>query len=60
MIELAWLWVRHQPDSALSGWFPARVVLAVEYGGPSHLELRQPQVRDGLGLTRQISGETDV
>jgi transposase len=25
MIELAWLWVRHQPDSALSGWFRARV-----------------------------------
>ena len=25
MIELAWLWVRHQPDSALSGWFRGRV-----------------------------------
>jgi transposase len=25
MIELAWLWVRHQPDSALSRWFCARV-----------------------------------
>lgn len=25
MIELAWLWVRHQPDSALSAWFRARV-----------------------------------
>lgn len=25
MIELAWLWVRHQPDSVLSGWFRARV-----------------------------------
>jgi len=25
MIELAWLWVRHQPDSALSGWFRSRV-----------------------------------
>jgi len=25
MIELAWLWVRHQPGSALSGWFRARV-----------------------------------
>lgn len=25
MIELAWLWVRHQPDSALSQWFRARV-----------------------------------
>jgi transposase len=25
MIELAWLWLRHQPDSALSGWFRARV-----------------------------------
>jgi transposase len=25
MIELAWLWVRHQPNSALSAWFRARV-----------------------------------
>jgi transposase len=25
MIELAWLWLRHQPDSALSSWFRARV-----------------------------------
>ena len=25
MIELAWLWVRHQPASALSHWFRARV-----------------------------------
>jgi transposase len=25
MIELAWLWVRHQPGSALSRWFAARV-----------------------------------
>src|SRR5260370_1195720 len=25
MIEVAWLWVRHQPDSALSRWFRARV-----------------------------------
>lgn len=25
MIELAWLWVRHQPDSALSRWFRDRV-----------------------------------
>ena len=25
MIELAWLWVRHQPGSALSCWFRARV-----------------------------------
>jgi transposase len=25
MIELAWLWVRHQPDSALSRWFGTRV-----------------------------------
>src|ERR1700738_2904877 len=24
-IELAWLWVRHQPDSDLSGWFRRRV-----------------------------------
>jgi transposase len=25
MIELAWLWQRHQPDSALSRWFHTRV-----------------------------------
>jgi transposase len=25
MIELAWLWVRHQPDSALTRWFKKRV-----------------------------------
>jgi transposase len=25
MIELAWLWVRHQPESALSRWFRKRV-----------------------------------
>ena len=25
MIELAWFWLRHQPDLALSRWFQARV-----------------------------------
>jgi transposase len=25
MVELAWLWVRHQPDSALTRWFHERV-----------------------------------
>jgi transposase len=25
MIQLAWLWLRHQPDTALSHWFNARV-----------------------------------
>jgi transposase len=25
MVELAWLWVRYQPDGALSRWFAARV-----------------------------------
>ena len=25
MVELAWLWVRFQPESALSRWFTARV-----------------------------------
>jgi transposase len=27
-IELAWLWVRHQPDSALTQWFRRRIVNA--------------------------------
>lgn len=27
-IELAWLWVRHQPDSALSQWFRTRILNA--------------------------------
>lgn len=27
-IELAWLWLRHQPDSALSKWFRTRVATA--------------------------------
>ena len=25
MIELAWMWLRHQPDSALAHWFRDRV-----------------------------------
>ena len=25
LVELAWLWVRHQPDSTLSRWFRERV-----------------------------------
>ena len=25
MVELAWVWLRHQPDSALSCWFRERV-----------------------------------
>jgi transposase len=25
MVELAWMWVRYQPASALSGWFRQRV-----------------------------------
>ena len=25
LIQLAWLWVRHQPDSALTVWFKTRV-----------------------------------
>lgn len=25
MIRLAWLWLGHQPDSALARWFQARV-----------------------------------
>ena len=25
MVEMSWLWVRHQPDSALTQWFKQRV-----------------------------------
>jgi transposase len=25
MIQLAWLWLRHQPDSALTRWFHERI-----------------------------------
>jgi len=25
MVQLAWLWLRHQPDSALALWFHDRV-----------------------------------
>ena len=37
MIELAWFWLRHQPDSALSRWFQARVGAARDgsAGSPS-------------------------
>jgi transposase len=27
LIQLAWLWLRHQPDSALARWFHERVSL---------------------------------
>jgi transposase len=29
MLQLAWLWLRHQPDSALSRWFHQRVGILV-------------------------------
>jgi hypothetical protein len=29
MIELAWLWLRHQPDSPLSVWFRERRVVDI-------------------------------
>jgi transposase len=25
LVQIAWLWLRHQPDSALSLWFKARM-----------------------------------
>jgi transposase len=28
LVQLAWLWLRHQPDSALSRWFHERVAKA--------------------------------
>jgi transposase len=36
MLQLAWLWLRHQPDSALSHWFHQRV--------GSNARLRKPMI----------------
>ncbi len=32
MIQLAWLWVRHQPRSILTLWFHQRAQLNGEFG----------------------------
>lgn len=32
MIQLAWLWIRHQPDSALTHWFRERVARSGGHG----------------------------
>ncbi len=37
MIELAWFWLRHQPDSALSRWFQG---LQARVGALSNLYYR--------------------
>ena len=44
MIELAWLWARHQPGSALSRWFGARA-------GPEGGRLRRSAI---VGLTPKL------
>jgi transposase len=35
MIQLAWLWLRHQPNSALAQWFTERVKRNALLGGSS-------------------------
>jgi transposase len=44
MIQLAWLWLRHQPDSALSRWFHERVKMS---GG----RLKKPMI---VALARKL------
>src|ERR671912_8070 len=44
MIQLAWLWLRHQPDSALSRWFHERVKMV---GG----RLKKPMI---VALARKL------
>src|SRR5918993_232629 len=44
MIQLAWLWLRHQPDSALSRWFHERVKMI---GG----RLKKPMI---VALARKL------
>jgi transposase len=44
MVELAWFWLRHQPDSALSAWFRERV-------GPARGRVRRIAV---VALARKL------
>ncbi len=44
MVQLAWLWLRHQPGSALSRWFHERVKMA---GG----RLKKPMI---VALARKL------
>ena len=44
MIQLAWLWLRHQPGSALSRWFHERVKVV---GG----RLKKPMI---VALARKL------
>ncbi len=39
MIQLAWLWLRHQPDSALSTWFKERVSQSSRHKKPAIVAL---------------------
>jgi transposase len=34
MVEIAWLWLRHQPNSKLSRWF---ILYLLKAGRPAHL-----------------------
>jgi transposase len=45
MVELAWFWLRHQPDSALSAWFRERV-------GPGRGRVRRIAI---VALARKLS-----
>ncbi len=53
MIELAWLWVRHQPDSALSCWFRNRV--GDERGRVRRIAIVGPARRLLIALWRYVN-----
>jgi len=48
-LELAWLWLRHQPDSALARWFHERVG-AGKGSGEAVVRSKQLQSRPDMRL----------
>ena len=53
MIELAWLWVSHQPDRALSRWFRARV--GTERGRIRRIAIVAPARKLLIALWRYVT-----
>jgi hypothetical protein len=56
MVELAWLWLQYQPDSALSLWFLERV--GDLKGRVRHIAISRSPVTPGgaMALSRDWSG----